>query len=782
MIIVSSALPRSLLNGAVDDDSIRFPHDPTDAAYTLENAEDPSNRQRGIMTSRAISTFRAQLTVRGFSIRLQPIIPLHTARESEQLLLPTELTMILCFEGEPPADGSQGGHTKIVLFTSVIAHRFELNIDFDRIASAVGTVSLHVETFAETFRACADLFSGGIKGDVSESEPTEISSIEGLDAGDSRIRKTLRGRKVLVHRQIIRSRETGGLVVAGCVQVAEIQICVWRQHVPRDSPLRSRSEDAREFVPLLCLLDTTIKLLDFGVEVTLRQEDRKLVLKCGVGEITVSICNFRKIIERPGLENESRTGLTNFCHSSCMVDILSCKHPKSEQSAVAFRAQEVLGAVRSWSIATDFSNVTVDCQIDAIETAGILFLEALLMPAWRRHRDLAGQSPLFPPDSVGGLLASLIPNAPPLGETVSLGRDDGIFLHDSGLTVSGESVDLALRTMFSRFVPKSVDALLLRFGLHNALITLPSGMAWAKSTAIDDSESFGLQFCDSEFCVSYFASQDAVQADMLNVLARDRDKWSAIVLSDAKGLCHSLQSRQSFLSSKPSNHTTTMKSLVDAFDFSYSYRDSKIALSVSDGVSIGNPEGLEAFFVFLLLFKKRCSDIASNTRGILKVISIRGKENREPVEDESNPTSVACSSSIASIQSARAWLQRASGNWGLYDESTSSVLTEKDKEIALLRLTLFVAEKERLGALALVESQACGWLKFGAARRTGQRGVMTGTLFPHWVVLRRSLLLLYAAPGQVRTTFLRHYDSFYAYYSQPFLFLPCSIMSLAMCT
>lgn len=775
MIIVSSALPRSLLNRAIDDDSIRFPHDPSDAAYTLESAEDPSNRQRGIMTSRAISTFRAQLTVRGYSIRLKPIIPLHTALESEQLLLPSEMTMIVCFEGEPPADGSQEGQTKIVLFTSVIAHRFELNIDFDRIASAVGTVSLHVEKFVETARACVDLFSGGIKGDVSDSEPTKSSNAEGSDPGDSRIRKTLRGRKVLVHRQLIRSRETGGLVVAACVQVAEIRTCFWRQHVPRDSPLRSRTEDSREFVPLLCLLDSTIKLLDFGVEVSLRQQDKRLVLKCGVDEISVSICDFKKIIERPCIESESRVGLTDFCHSTCMVDILSSKRPESDQRAVAFRAQEVLGTVRSWSISTDFSNVTVDCQIDAVETAGILFLEALLMPTWRQPRDFVGKSPMFPPDSVGDLFLSLIPNVPPLGETVSLGVEDGIFLHDSGLTVSGDSVDLALRTLFTRFVPKTVDALLVRFGLHNALIALPNGMEWGKSNAINGNENFGLQLCDSEFCVSYFASQDAIQAEMLNVLARDRDKWSSIILSDAKGLCHSLQSRQSFLSSKPSSHTTSMKSLVDAFDFSYSYGNSKITLSVSDDVSIGNPEQLEAFFVFLLLFKKRCNDIARNAIGILKIVSSRGAANREPVED-SNPISVACSSSIASVLSARAWLRRASENWGLYDQSTSSVLTTKDKEIALLRLALFVAEKERLGALALVESQACGWLKLGAARRSGQRGLMTGTLFPHWVVLRRSLLILYAAPGQVRMACVRYADSFFCYSQLSFLIVQHNVL------
>jgi len=758
MVIVSSALPRSLLNGATDEDSIKFPHDPSDAAFTLESAEDPSNRQRGITTSRAISTFRSQLTVRGLSIRLAPIIPFHTSRESEQLLLPSEMTIIVCFEGEPPTEDTPVGRTKAVLFTSIIAHRCEVNIDLELIASAIGTISVHVENFMETVRACMDLLARE-QIEASESEPTEFSDAEHSEGG-GRIRKCLRGRKVLVRRQIMRSRETGGLSIACSMQVTETRVCLWRQHVPRSSPLRSLNGYSRDFVPMLRLMDCTVGQLDFGVEVSMRQQDRLLVLKCGVGEIVFSICDFKSVLEQDSLwtnvwdaSRENKISPSDPCLSTSMVDILSCKQSQKARYAIAFRAQEVLGSVRAWSIASDMADGTIDCRIDELETVVILILEALLMPTWRSPSGMENQSCLFPPDSIGGLICSLIPSVLSPGDTMTLEKNDRLGMDDSSLTVSGESVDVALRQLFGRFVPSSVNALLIRFGLNNVRIRLPSEAAWmtAKTGSSIDTGGFGLQLFASEFCASYFASDEACRAGIMDVFARNREKWSTVVPTDRKGLRHSLQTRQSFHSIVSLDDTDCWKNVVDAFDFIYSYSESKVALSISEDVSIGDAERLQTFFVSLLRFRNRCREIAVNTNAILALLShrVKGKEETETVKDESNPISIACSSIVASMQSARSWLRKANENWGLYDKSTTAVMTEKDKEIACLRLALFLAEKERLGAIALVESQACGWLKFGAAQRTGQRGLISSTLFPHWVVLRRSLLILYAGPGQV---------------------------------
>ena len=728
------------MNAALDDGSIEFPNDPSDAAYKIESAEDPSNRQRGIKTSCAISTFRAQLTVRGFSIRLAPIIQFRCAKESEQLLLPSEMTMIVCFEGEPPAEATELAQTKVSLLASVIAHRFELNIDFDRIASAIGTTSTHIENIAKTVRTCLDLLAG-LNAENSESD---FSGGQLSDAGEGRIRKTLRGRNILVRRQIMRGRESGGLNFAVQVHVAEMRAFVWRQHVPTISPLRSRRDKPVKFVPLLLVLDASVKQLDLSVEISLRQQDKLVVLKCTIHEVGLSICDFGKLSECMDMESETTLGGR---HSHFMIDLVCSQNTNSQRPALAFRAQETLGSLRSWSVSTDASNVTVYCPVDEVETTAILLFEALLMPTWKHHQGKNISSSLFPPDSVGALFMSVMARVPVLNDIGSLGIPD----HFGMLPISSPSADFALRSLITRFLPSFVDVLLVRLALHNVLLALPSGAAWAHLTPIESPEAFGMQLIDSEFVVGFFSSDDRSQMEILNVFARGRDNWSSIVMPGGKGIQHSLKSRQSILLTNHPETGTFPNIVVDAFDFFYSYCDSKIAFAISDDVRIGDTDRLEAFFVFLLLFKRRCMEIAGNAAGVFQQISYggegEGKENE--VENESNPISIACFSSVESTQSARTWLRRVSESWGVYDRLTKSVLSAKEKEIAVLRLTLFAAERERLSAWALVDSQACGWLNCGAARRTGQRGAMTSTLTPHWAVLRRSLLLLFSGPGQV---------------------------------
>lgn len=744
MIVVSSALPRSLMNKAGDDGTIRFPHDPSDIAYALESAEDPANRQLGIMTSRAISTFRAQLTVRGFSIRISPIIALGYSQGTEQLLLPTEMTMIVCFEGVPPADESPGDQTKLAFLVSVIAHRFEMNIDFELIASAVGTVSIHVENLVKTVRTCADMFSGSYV-DISESESTVLSVVDVSAPGEERIRKTLRGRKVLARKQIVRSRETGGLSFACCVHVVEIRTLVWRQHVSRSSPFRSLKNSSMEFVPLLCLLDFSIKEFDLGLDLTLHQQDRLLVLKLVIQDFGLSICDFGKVFE---CIDETIERKSDICHSHYMIELLSCKKTENLEPALQFRAQETLGSLCSRSVSTDLSNFTLFCQVDVVELTGILLLEALLMPTWKRPLGTTVSPSLFPPDSVGALFVTFMPSIPSLEGAVSLDIDDSIVISPG----YHESVDTLLRTLFTSFLPSSVDVLLVRFAVNNVLLTLPYGTTWGKSIRIESAETFGLQLCASEFFVGMFASDEACKSEILNVFGRRQDKWSSFVFPVTKGCQHFIKSRQGLLLANPSQQENSLNSIIDAFDFFYSYRDFEVTFSISNDFSIYDTDRLKAFFVFLLLFQRRCKEIAENLAGSLKLTGrgCAGEKSKIAVEDDdSNPCSVACSATIASIQSARLWLRKANENWGRYDRSTRSVLSAKNKESAMLRRTLFAAERERLGAMALVDSQACGWLNFGAARRSGQRGVMTSTLYPHWAVLRRSLLFLYSCPGQV---------------------------------
>jgi hypothetical protein len=108
-----------------------------------------------------------------------------------------------------------------------------------------------------------------------------------------------------------------------------------------------------------------------------------------------------------------------------------------------------------------------------------------------------------------------------------------------------------------------------------------------------------------------------------------------------------------------------------------------------------------------------------------------------------------CSRSVASIRSVRELLRRVSEGVATRDQSLQKLLMDREIELENLKLTVFLKEKERIGALALTASRVTGWLRIGGAQRIGQRGLNTCMLWPHWSVVRRCLLITYSGPGNV---------------------------------
>lgn len=744
MLTISSALPRTLVHEdvATQGDSIEFPNDPSDVVYTLEKAEDPSNRQRGIMTSKAMSTFRFQLTVRGLAVQLEPVIPFHASKEAQQLLLPAEMTMIFCFEGELLELSSEKNLARIVLFISVIVHRLELNFDFDLIASAAITFSFHLKNVLITAAAC----SGGAYG----NKPSEGTEAEGMVG---RTRNSLRGRKVLVRRQITRSRESGGLSVACCANVFETRVCIWRQNIPRKRPLCSANKDTGEYVPLLRIIDFAFKKIDFGIEASFCQEQSRLLIKTSVAKISLEVCDFESVLQTDSVWTKS------YVHSSqsqvpvgevTMAKIFSCGSEESKRFAFAFRFEEVLDITRSWSLSSDFADGLVDCQVDELQTFVLLVLDSLLMPCWVRFEPGESQKMrLFPRDTLGNFLMSLLPDLPSVDIADHLKRDDAQIRDELMRSLPGKKIDRVLKVV-TKALPMTVDMLLLRVSMNNLLLRIPTGGA---SPLLSNYDGVGLKLCDASFVASYFATDIAEQVRILDVFAQKREKWSSVVLTREKGLRHGLKSRQSVLFTKSGSEgfaKQVEEGLVEEFEFGYSYGDSKISVLTPDDILIANVDKLEDFLVFILRFADRCNVVFANTATILKAAVGHVGSNVNDVTPRESPISMACSSAVESLRSVKSWFRRINDTLGTYDELTQSVVTEKDKEIANLRQLVFLKEKERLAALALVSSEVTGWLRLGTAQRSGQRGLMSCMLWPHWVMLRRSLLLLYAGPGQVR--------------------------------
>jgi hypothetical protein len=788
MLIVSSALPRTFLSGKIGssiygDDAkskgiIDFPNDPSDIAYVLENSEDPSSRQRGVMTSRAMSTFRLQLTLRDFSIRIVPVVLLCNSKEPQQLLAPSEMTIVVCFDGEPP-EYPDSNLTKVALFVSILAHRFEINLDFDLAASAVSTLVHHAEVMEATLAVCSELFeSKDIP--VSHIDPSESSVDYSVSSADLGIRKSLRGRKVLVQRQISLSRETGGISVAFCLQLAEFRLKLWRHNVPYSSPLRALQRSSagtggadEKYVPLLQLMDLSVNGFEFAVEGSFHRQHRRIIVKGCLSEVLLKGCDLFGLLRDTDVEDSStgdeaegpspskaREMLEVFAlggKSFLVDDAGECKDQEVDYG-MAFRFEERLEATRGWSLASDIaSGGVLSCRVEVIEKILVLILEALLMPTWSKSKRLeihAESEPgIFPARTVGALFTSLIPDDISSVNGIAPFRIDEELLAMIVGAVPGKGLDRMLRDLIANVLPDDMDLLLLRTRISNFLVNLPGDTV---SISSDGFSGFGLLIHQLDASASYLGSTGALQSDLLGMLARRGEAWSSVLESREQGLRHKMLSRQSLNAVAPRDGFLQIKDvLVPAFDAGYNYSDSKAFLSLAKGLAIENLEMIDQFITCLSIFASRCKKTATNIADTLTTLrapmiaSIDAPSQDAEGVGALNPVGIVCSRSVASIRSVRELLRRVSEGVATRDHSLQKLLMDREKELENLKLTVFLKEKERIGALALTASRVTGWLRIGGAQRIGQRGLNTCMLWPHWSVVRRCLLITYSGPGNV---------------------------------
>ena len=578
MVIISSALPRSLLSGE-EEKPVTFPNDPSDISHSFEKTEDPSDRESGFVTSRVVSTFRSQLTMRGLAIKLAPVIPFHESKEPQQLLLPAELTMILCFEGKPSPENIN--LTEVVVVASVLAHRFACNFDFDLMVSAVSTLSSHYADVMAAQRICEEVTkrTSEIRRVAEDSLPQGTT----VSAKDDRIESSLQGRKIRVKRQLKQSRETGGIKLAVWAQVAESRFTVWRHNVPRSSPLRSTTEGSGEFVPVLRLIDCSAKNIDFGGETSFFRKDRRLMVRVSVGGVCLKICSFRALLQRDeawlkafDIEPQTDEAAEECCGVTKMTTLVSFGETGKNRSAFAFRAEEVVDADHCWALSINCCDGVVNCQIEEVEMVILLVLEALLMPVWTQNNAHVGDPSLFPRDTVGGLLFSMLS-----GDTGDKNAvEDGAIQNetatrDASQTSSSPNIYQVLpsKLVATGVIPESLGVLLLRCGLNGVRFVIPSENVFAEPKH----PVLGAEFHRAEISMGCFASDELGGAAILDVCARADEKWSAITKSKVKGLFHSALSRQSLLflptDDALDGRSGAQSPLVGPFELSYSYRN-----------------------------------------------------------------------------------------------------------------------------------------------------------------------------------------------------------------
>lgn len=768
MFVVSSALPRTMLSGrigtSVNGDNVQnkgiidFPNDPSDVAYQLESSEDPSNRQRGVMTTKTISTFRLQFTVRGVSLKIIPIVPFYAAKQPQEFLAPTDATMIICFEGEPP-ESDDSNLTKMVLFTSILAHRVAVNFDIELLASALCTTLAHYGIVAETVRRISSSLAASF---VDETE-TELSGVASEIGEEGKIRRSVLGRRLLVKRQISRSTETGGLSVAVGIQVKEFSFLLWRQCVPESSPLRTssteKSYDAR-YIPLVRLMEFTLEELELGLEASFKQDDRRIVCKGCLSNMIVAACDLSgsKMV---AVESSSPSGGEKADEpiesNDNLSEMFSLGRGRTSQRdpldyAAAFRIEEVLQDSRSWSLSADICESSrLTFRPEELESLASLVFEALMQPSNFNSEQQESESdvdPIFPRGTIGGLVVSLFPE--------DMIPSDGLLLMpEFAATKAGaipaKSLDAILRKFLEK-IPEDVRTVLIRSRVQDFGLFIPPRPGSSGET----SNGFCLVFHSLDFSAHYLStsSSSPLSSPLFSVIARKGATWAELVQKGQQGLFHQLESTQSLSAateSEDSQDVVMGDVFVPKFAFGYSYADSRAVINIPAGLAVEEVEQLDSFLFSMLAFRERCMTTISNMANILKTLRApRFASQISVAETQPNPVALACTRTSVSLQSVLGLLDQINVNLMKYDDRVSTILTEKDRTANKARLVAFMREKERLAAYAMTSSQKMGWLRIGVASKSGMRGAFSATLWPYWTVLRKGILICYGSPGSVQ--------------------------------
>jgi hypothetical protein len=748
-VTITSALPRIFLSGklgnSISGDNVKekgvidFPNDPSDIAYALEQEGDHVLRQQGIPTSKIVSTFRQQVTVRGFQIRIVPVIPFCNAIDPQQLIAPTDLTSIACFECETSSQESKG--TKLVFFLSVQAHHLTMNIDFDLLVGMTSTLLQFSDPFVEAIKSMKNVST------KSSSHPM----------GPSRkVEKTLHGRKIMVKKRMSQSRESGGLSVVFCLKQTKLGLSLWRQNVPLKRPLRTnfgrdfKSLDGVGHMEAVKLLEISMADFEIGLEFKYEsKESRRTVLKCCLEKFAIRVCDVNRAAKMLSpQQDESQT-------DDYMVDILSfgkslpgnlSSSYSGQVQQFALRCEEQMEGTKAWSMAGDLTSPAIfNMYIDEIIDSLILFVEAMLMPTWsKRDNELPKGSP-FPDKTVGAFFYSLIAGNLDVSGLHQMSYDFDISLGDGA---SDPVVERVMRKVFDLIIPSNVKLLLFRLEIANLLIQIPIDRQSKKH--------IGILLNQSDLCVRFYPSPGDETIEIEDVLACKGVSWSSLIKSKDSGFYQNFLSRSSLVSTTLQEDGTNVEVLVNPFGIELTYAAAKLDIAMNENISMGDIRLIEEYIQKIRIVGHRCKGHLSGLSSLFAAMKQTStpktlrKEDNDKKGDDTKSKSDPDVTTTHGLNDSRILIDRVQEELTLYELNIKAMVRIKDSNVSSLKRRLFLKEKERFGALALLSSRVAGWIRMGGVHQTSQRVGNKSTMWPYWAVLRKDILLLFNTPGDVR--------------------------------
>ena len=698
VVVVSSGLPRCL--HTIDKEDICFPHDPADMVHTAAfggGFSDVSNQ----------STFRTQMTYNGLSVTLMPVIPIHCGIESRRLIAPSDMMLLVCLEGVVTADNV----VHMSLIVSARTQEINCNIDVDLLVSAASTLAIHAETVAKVAQEVDAASSANDAAAPSASPP---------QAGD--IEDTMEGRKVLVEKQIKRSMESGGVRIAVWSKLASAKVAFWRHNVPKNNPLQpSNGPPATEFLPLLRVFQVAANGIDFGIEWS-KQEETSARLRLSVDKNRIDIVNFTELMksanvwQRKFAETLSSAEMDERA-SFDMLSLLRCgQGTSSDAPGFILRLEQDASLSKVYSIACELHGGSASLALDDLGTTVFLVLESLLLPVWNTKTTNESQ------------------------HTV------GSFFLCSVLSTNGDSVAETSDHSASAFLQATkgfCDTVLFRFGIDNTTLLLPTDSS---------ASNYQCQLDGTEVVLSANFSDCHTESPVLGAYASDTTTWKSTLSTKHIHFIAKLSSKLSVLRSNVRNANDT--TLIGPLELNLLSIDSKMSSTVTNLGKSWDMTGIEQIATSLEECTKRLSSISSNLQlSFWRHLRTNPAGCNLPAAGErksDKPVQLTLQSAYSSVEAAKVLFLPVNQSIATLDKMAKAKVEILESTVTELRTQLFKKEEERLSAISLCVSQQRGWLRHGSPRRSGQRGLISCSLWPFWAVLNGTLMFLYSSPNQVR--------------------------------
>jgi hypothetical protein len=429
-------------------------------------------------------------------------------------------------------------------------------------------------------------------------------------------------------------------------------------------------------------------------------------------------------------------------------------NPSGLSQQFAFRLEgQHKNNFQSWSMAADITAPsTVNLDAEAVKSTTLLIIEALLLPTWSKHPTTPSDSNPFPPKTIGAMLYSVG------GEL--LGNENLIQLDLNALKIDTDAnanprdpiLERALRSICKRLLPSDLQVILLRCELANILITIPF------DANDEDKQIKKLSFLlnQSDIITRFYPIPGSPPSDIEQVLACKGKDWSTLINNNKEGFYQSIVSRQSLLSIIEEKDVIKLETVVHPFEISLTYSGAEVNISMNEGLLIDDIRLIENFQSRLKSAAKLSSECLSEICNVVRAMKYRAAtELHAPkaplsfVEEKKSNVDTAHQRDCSGFLNTQKILRRINEEFSLYEKSVHNSLIVRDNELELLKIGLFVKERERFGALSLMASRVAGWIRVGGQHRSGQRVVKKSLLWPSWVVLRKELLIFYSRPGCV---------------------------------